>query len=44
MTGTDAEKFLRSAVEADTGVEYEIFSPILARWLSMRMCPISGAL
>ena len=31
ITGTDAEKFLRSAVEADTAVEYETFSPILAR-------------
>ena len=31
ITGTDAEKLLRSAIEADTAVEYETFSPILAR-------------
>ena len=33
MTGTDAEKYLRIAVEAGTTVAYETFSLIFARWL-----------
>ena len=44
IIGTDAEKRLRVAVGAGTGVEYETFSPILARWLWLRICPISGDL
>src|SRR5260370_13799611 len=44
MTGTDAEKYLRIAVEAGTRVEYETFSLIFARWLWGRVCPMSGAL
>ena len=44
MTGTDAEKYLRIAVKAGTRVEYETFSLIFARWLWVRVCPMSGAL
>jgi PAS domain S-box-containing protein len=44
MTGTDAEKYLRIAVEAGTRVAYETFSPISARWLWVRVCPMSGSL
>ena len=44
VTGTDAEEYLRIAVGAGTSVEYEIFSPIFAQWLWVRVCPMSGAL
>ena len=44
MTGTDAEKYLRIAVEAGTTVAYETFSLIFARWLWVRVCPMSGSL
>ena len=44
MIGTDAEKLLRGAIEAGSRVEYETFSPILARWLWVRVCPMSDGL
>jgi PAS domain S-box-containing protein len=44
MTGTDAEKYLRIAVETGTRVAYETFSLIFARWLWVRVCPMSGSL
>jgi PAS domain S-box-containing protein len=44
ITGTDAEQLLRGAVEAGTRVEYETFSPIFARWLWVRVCPMPETL
>jgi hypothetical protein len=40
MIGTDAEKRLRGAIKAGSRVEYEAMSPILARWLWVRICPM----
>jgi PAS domain S-box-containing protein len=44
ITGTDGEERLRGAIKAGSRVEYEAFSPILARWLWVRVCPMSGGL
>jgi PAS domain S-box-containing protein len=41
MAGTTAEKLLRGAVEAGSRVECEMFSPIIERWLWVRVCPMS---
>ena len=44
MIGTDAEERLRGAIKAGSRVEYEAISPILARWLWVRVCPMSNGL
>ena len=44
MTGPDAEKLLRGAIEIGSRVEYEIFSPDTALSLWVRVCPMSGGL
>jgi PAS domain S-box-containing protein len=44
ITGTDAEMRLHGAIKAGSRVEYEAFSPILARWLWVRVCPMSSGL
>jgi PAS domain S-box-containing protein len=44
MSGTDAEERLLGAIKAGGRVEYEAFSPILSRWLWVRVCPMSGGL
>jgi PAS domain S-box-containing protein len=44
MIGTDAEERLRGAIKAGSRVEYEAISPILTRWLWVRVCPMSNGL
>src|SRR5438045_9339295 len=44
INGTDAEERLRGAIKAGSRVEYEVLSPILARWLWVRVGALSSRL
>jgi PAS domain S-box-containing protein len=44
ITGPDAEKFLRGAIETGSRVEFEIFSPDAVPSLWVRVCPMTGGL
>src|SRR5439155_19770886 len=44
ITGTDGDERPLGAIKAGSRVEYEAFSPILGRWLWVRVCPMSSGL